>query len=223
MAKQNEVAEFSTQAVDKTTAFIEKNKKILIGVIAAIVIIALGSYLYYEKVYLPKEETASTLLAKGQNYFMQGNYDVALKGNKGDFAGFLALIDQYGSTKAGNLAKLYTGLCYAQTGNTKKAITYLEKFSKKGDTMVSPAAIAALGNCYAQEGQTDKAISLLKEAAEKSNSNSLSPTFLIQAAELLESQNNTDEALKIYKEIKAKYTEGTISEVIDKYIEKLNK
>ena len=98
--------------------------------------------------------------------------------------------------------------------------------------MVSPAAIEALGNAYAHVGQIDKAISTLKNAASKvdskadnSTNNSLSPTFLLQAGELLESQNKTDEANKIYQDIKKKYVNSALvqSNDIDKYIERTTK
>ena len=50
--------------------------------------------------------------------------------------------------------------------------------------------------------------------------NSLSPTFLIQAAIILESQNKKDEALKIYQDIKKKYVNSAVAAEIDKYIER---
>ena len=86
MAKQENTQEFSMSAVDKTTAFIEKNKKIFIGVIAAIIIIAGGIYAYQTLVVKPNEEKASYLLSKGQSYFAIGNFDLALNGDKTDFA-----------------------------------------------------------------------------------------------------------------------------------------
>ena len=72
----------------------------------------------------------------------------------------------------------------------------------------------------------------LKDAASKADSeakdgtsNSLSPTFLLQAGELLESQNKKDDALKIYQDIKKKYVNAPIvqSGDIDKYIERVTK
>ncbi|MBQ3827814.1 MAG: hypothetical protein II812_06655, partial [Prevotella sp.] len=51
--------------------------------------------------------------------------------------------------------------------------------------------------------------------------NSLSPTFLIQAAEILESQNKKAEALSIYKDIKKKYVNSPVMQEIDKYIERV--
>ena len=90
--------------------------------------------------------------------------------------------------------------------------------------------MAALGNAYANTGNIAKAISALKKAADMADSkaaddasNSLSPTFLIQAAQLLESQNKNDEALKIYQDIKKKYVNSQVvqSSEIDKYIERI--
>ncbi len=93
--------------------------------------------------------------------------------------------------------------------------------------MVSPAAVAALGNAYAHVKQLDKAVDALKKAAKMADSqaldntnNSLSPTFLLQAATILESQNKKDEALKIYQDIKKKYVNSAVSQEIDKYIER---
>lgn len=95
--------------------------------------------------------------------------------------------------------------------------------------MVSPTATAALANAYAQTGNVDKAISTLKKAADMADSkaeddtnNSLSPTFLIKAGEVLESQGKKDEALKIYQDIKKKYVNSMLvqSAEIDKYIER---
>ena len=223
MAKQELTQEFSTTTVDKTTAFVEKNKQILIGIIAAIVIIVGGLYAYHVLVAEPNEEKASYLLSKGQDYFALGNYDIALNGDKTDFNGFVNIAKKYSSTKAGNLANLYAGLCYAQKGDTKTAIKFLEEFKGQGDQMISPAAVAALGNCYAKAGDIDKAVSLLKEAAEKADNNTLSPLFLIQAGELLESQNKVDDALTLYQTAKDKYPVNAEAQQIDKYIQHATK
>ena len=59
--------------------------------------------------------------------------------------------------------------------------------------------------------------------AEDGTNNSLAPTFLVQAAQLLESQNKNDEALKIYQDVKKKYVNAQVvqSSEIDKYIERV--
>lgn len=208
----------STFKVNET--FFDKYKKAIIyGAIAVIVIVA-GAIIYHNYVALPRQEKASTALAKGQEYFGMAQYDKALNGDSIGYAGFISIASDYGSTDAGNLANLYAGLCYAQLGKWTEAANYLEKFSPADDQMISPAAEAALGNAYAHLNQPDKAVEYLKKAAQHADNNSLSPTFLIQAGEILENQGKKAEALKLYEEVKTKYFNSMQYQTIDKYIER---
>ena len=207
--------------------FLKYRKQILIAV-AAILLIVAGCLAYKTLVAEPRENKASTAMAKAQEMFAERDFQKALNGDKTN-EGFLSVIENYGGTDAANLAKGYAGLCYAQMGKWQEAVKYLEDFSPKGDAIISPAIVAALGNAYANTGKVDEAISTLKEAASMADSrsesvnNTTSPTYLLQAARLLESQKKTDEALKIYKQIKEKYVNSAVAQDIDKYIERASK
>lgn len=202
--------------------FVKYKKAIIYGVLAVVVIIA-GIIVYNNYVSAPREDKASTVLAKGQQLFGEEQYEKALNGDGATFQGLLKIASEYSSTDAGNLANLYAGLCYASLGKWNEAAQYIEKFDAKGDMMISPAAEGALGNVYAHLNQLDKAVSHLKSAAEKADNNSLSPTFLIQAGEILESQGKADEALKLYQTVKTKYFNSFQYQSIDKYIERVSK
>lgn len=211
------------ETLNKSEAFFLKYKKAIIyGVLAVIVVIA-GVIVYKQYVSAPREDKASTALAKGQEYFQQDLYEKALNGDGAGYAGFVKVASDYSSTDAGNLANLYAGLCYAGLGKWNEAAKYLEEFDTKDDQMISPAAEGALGNAYAHLNQLDKAVSHLKNAAKNADNNSLSPTFLIQAGEILESQGKAAEALELYKEIKEKYVYSMQYQTIDKYIERATK
>lgn len=208
--------------VSKSEAFFLKYKKaIIIAVIAVIAIIA--GFIYYRSMAAEKEAEASTILAKGQEFFAKTDYDHALNGDSVAFKGFLWVAKEYSSTKAGNLANLYIGLCYAQLKKWEQAASFLEKYDNTDDAMIGPAAYGTLGNVYAHLNQLDKAVECLKKAAAKADNYSLSPTFLIQAGEILESQNKPDEALKLYQEVKTKYFQSMQYQEIDKYIERVSK
>ena len=209
------------QTLNQSEAFFLKYKKAIIAAVIAIVVIIAGVVLYQTYVAGPNEQKASTILAKGQQYFLAGDYQKALNGDSATYKGFLNVISEYGSTKAGNLANLYAGLCYANLDKWQEAADYLEKFDGADDAMISPAAIGALGNVYAHLNQLDKAVSNLKKAAEKADNNSLSPTFLIQAGEILESQGKKAEALKMYQQVKDKYYNSMQYQTIDAYIERV--
>ena len=211
------------ETLNKSEAFFLKYKKAIIyGVLAVIVVIA-GVIVYKQYVSAPREDKASTALAKGQEYFQQDLYEKALNGDGAGYAGFVKVASDYSSTEAGNLANLYAGLCYAGLGKWNEAAKYLEEFDTKDDQMISPAAEGALGNAYAHLNRLDKAVSHLKNAAKNADNNSLSPTFLIQAGEILESQGKAAEALELYKEIKEKYVYSMQYQTIDKYIERATK
>ena len=214
---------------NKEDFFLKFKKQIITGVVVVLLVVA-GAILYNVFVAGPREDKASTAIAKGEQYFNEEQFDKALNGDGAGYVGFVKIASDYSSTDAGNLAKLYAGLSFYNLGKYTEAVTYLEKFSTKGDAMVSPTATAALANAYAQTGNVDKAISTLKKAADMVDSkaedvnNSISPTFLLQAGKLLESQKKNDEALKIYQDIKKKYVNSSLvqSSEIDKYIERVS-
>lgn len=222
MANKNEqVNGVSAEAqINKTEEFFQKNKKsIIIGIIALFVIA--GGVVAFNRWNSSRSDQASTVLAKGQDLFAGEQFEKALNGDGASFPGFLKVADEYGSTDAGNLSKLYAGLCYAKLGKWEEAATWLDKFSARDDQMISPAAEGALGNAYAHLNQLDKAVKHLKNAAEKADNNSLSPVFLIQAGEILESQGKKAEALALYQQIKTKYFNSYQYQSIDKYIERV--
>ena len=218
--KNQQAAPVAEQTISQSEAFFLKNKKAIIAVVIAIVVVIAGIVLYKTYVSGPRELKASTAIAKGQDYFAAGDYQKALNGDSASFKGFVNLANEYSSTKAGNLANLYAGLSYAKLDKWQEAADYLEKFDGSDDAMISPAAVGALGNAYAHLNQLDKAVSNLKKAAEMADNNALSPTFLIQAGEILESQNKKADALKLYKQVKEKYFNSMAYQTIDEYIER---
>ena len=201
------------QQVSKTEAFFENNKKAIITTVIAIIAVVVCVILLNNYYFQPRQLKASTELAKAQELFVQDQYDKALPL-------FQKVSNEFGSTDAGNLAQLYIGLCQANLGKWQEAVNALESFSGKNDQMITPAAEGALGNAYANIKQLDKAVEHLKKAASMADNNSLSPTFLIQAGEILESQGKKDEALKLYQEVKEKYFNSMQYQSIDAYIER---
>ena len=219
---QQQAPQTMEQSLNQSEAFFFKYKKAIMAAVAAVVVIVAGVVLYKTYVSGPNEVKASTAIAKGQELFMAGDYQKALNGDSANFKGFVKIADEYSSTKAGNLAKLYAGLCYAKLDKWEDAVKYLEDYDGADDQMISPAALGALGNAYAHQNQLDKAVSTLKKAAEKADNNSLSPTFLIQAGEILESQGKKADALKLYQEVKEKYFNSMAYQTIDAYIERVS-
>ena len=216
MTNKTEQVLEATENINNREAFFMKYKKAILIAVAAIIVVIAGVFLYISQISGPREEKASTALSKGQTYFNNEMFEQAVNGDGAGFVGFAKLADEYSGTKAGNLANLYAGLCYANLGKWAEAQKSLDAFSTEGDQMISPASQAALVDAF------KKAADMADSKAEDDANNSLSPTFLIKAGEVLESQGKKDEALKIYQDIKKKYVNSMLvqSAEIDKYIER---
>jgi len=232
MASKNQKgAAESFDALNQSQAFFIKYKRAIIITLSALIVLIIGVSCYKAYVQNPREDKASTALGQAQELFSQQQYKKALEGDKA-IKGFAKIASEYSGTDAGNLAKLYAGLCYAELGKWNEAIANLEDFSTRDDAVISPAATAALGNAYVQVDQLDKAVATLKKAAKAADSKaangrnySISPVFLLQAGEILENQNKTDEALSLYQEIKTNYVNSQLvqSSEIEKYIQRVTK
>lgn len=222
--KQQNQAPENIEAVSKTEAFIEKNKKAIIYSVCAIILIAAAIICYVQFWQKPHNQKANEALSACEELFLKEVYDKALEGDGQGCIGFLKVIEDYGCTKAGNIAKLYAGLSYAQLEKFEDAAKMLEDFSLQDDHIISPAALGALGNVYANLGQNDKAIKTLLQAAKTADNNSLSPIYLIQAGELYEAEGKPQEALKLYNEVKAKYVNSMAvqQQDIERYIQRVS-
>lgn len=200
----------------KSEQFLETNQKLIGIVIGAIVIVAVG-YLGLNKFYFdPRSKDAKGQMYKAQNYFEKDSFNLALNGD-GTNPGFLDIIDDYGSTDAGNLSNYYAGISYLNMGQYENAITYLKKFDTD-DLLLGPIAVGAQGDAQLELGRAEKALDLYTEAYKMNENELTTPVYMMKAGELLESSNKQAEALKLYETIKLKYPETNEGRSIDKYI-----
>ena len=206
-------------ALSRTEQFIEDNKKIISGVIGAIIVV-IGGYLLYNSFYLkPKQEEAQKQMFVAEQYFEKDSFRLALNGD-GNYFGFLNIIDEYGSTKSGNLAKYYAGMCYLRMKDFPKAIEYLDKF-KSSDKFLAPLAIGGIGDANMELGKTKEAVEYYLKAAEKVNNDFTSPIFLMKAALAYEKLGDSEKALTIYEKIEKDFPKSQESRKAEKYIARI--
>lgn len=203
-------------ALTRTEQFLETNQKLIGIVIGAIVIVAVG-YFGLNKLYLePRQKQAQEQMFMAQNYFEKDSFNLALNGD-GNNPGFLDIIDDFGSTKAGNLSHYYAGISYLHMGKYDDAIENLKKFDTD-DLLLGPISVGAQGDAQLELGKTDKALDLYTQAYKMNGNELTTPVYMLKAGELLESSSKQDEALKLYETIKEKFPESTEGRSIDKYI-----
>lgn len=206
-----------SEARTSASHFLEENQTKIIGIVAGLVIIFGGIFVYKNLIQKPKEEKAMAQMWKAQYQFEQDSFLVALENPGGGYSGFLSIIKDYKGTKAGNLSNFYAGLSYLNLGNYDAALTHLNKF--KPDDKIGPTLkYGALGDAYSELNQMDKAMDNYKKAASASDNDLLTPYYMKKLALLHEAQTQTEEALTLFKEIKSRYPNSNEALTIDKYI-----
>ena len=198
--------------------FIEKNQKMIVNIVIALIII-IGAYFGYNKfISEPKATEAANQIFGAQNYFERDSFNLALNGD-GNTLGFIEIIDKYGSTPSGNLANYYAGLSYLYTGDYQNAIKYLNKFSSE-DLLMANMAIANIGDAYMQLGEYKKAAEYYKKAAASKVNDFSTPMFLMKNGLALEKAGDYSAALKGYEQIEKDFPSSTEARDIEKYIER---
>jgi len=202
-------------ALSSTEQFIEDNQKTL-SIIALALILIVGGYWGVKKMYFqPLEQEALNNIFTAQSYFERDSFKLALNGD-GNSLGFLDVIDEYGSTRPGELAQYYAGICYLHLGDYDQAIEYLSDFSSD-DELLNATTQGAIGDANLELGNKEDAISFYKKAADLDNEIT-APTYLMKLGLLYEEMNNKSKALEAYNKIRKNYKSSPEARSIDKYI-----
>ncbi len=208
------------ESLTKVEIFIEKNhKNILIGLVSVLVVVIL--YVFYEKYYKAnKELEAQSEMFMAEKWFNMDSLNLALNGQEGNNMGFLEIVDEYGSTKQGNTAKLYVGEIYMKKGMYDDAIEYLADY-KPVDKVLGPISQGLLGDAYMQKGDKELAIKYYTEAYKYDENEFTCPIYLNKAGLVYEDMGNYDKAIEVYTILKDKYKESLYTKNAIKSIAKL--
>jgi len=210
-------------------------QKFIIAIVVAVVVIvgAVGGYTLYSnrssqaatdfgaamQTYNTPLASSTQPLAPGTKTFPDAKAR-AIEANKE----FATIASKYGLTQSGKLAEYFVGLTAMEAGQNGPAEDALKKVASSWDSGMAALGKMALAQLYQQTNQDAKAIDLYNELA-KGSAMTVSPGMAqLQLAELYQSEGKTEQARKIYAEIKdkdkdAKGKPGAASEIAS---EKLN-
>jgi tetratricopeptide (TPR) repeat protein len=220
MAKKKQSTDAGIEGVEgaltRTEQFIEDNQKWIVRIVTGVLAIV-AIFIGVKRFYLgPLEEEAHGQMFVAEQYFEIDSFNLALYGD-GNYSGFLQIIDDYGITKASNLAKYYAGISFLKSGQYEDAIEYLTKFKSK-DMMVAPIATGAIGDAYVELGETAEGLDYYLRAADMSENIFTTPMFLMKAGLIYEELGEYNKALRLYEQIDEEYPEYSRSNNVEKYI-----
>lgn len=191
---------------NRVETFVEKHKRNLLiggGAVVGVVLLTLG---YKEFIQKPMEVEAQEALYKAQNLFAADSVKSALNGNA-EVLGFLDIADEYGWTKAGNLANYYAGICYLDLGQPQEAIEYMESFSSS-DGLLEANKWGSIADAFIELKQPKEALGYYLKAADIADNDLQSPFFLKKAALTAEMLEDFDQALELFEQIKKDYSQS---------------
>ena len=215
--KQHEEDINLEEVYGKSEKFIQDNSKPLsigVGVLIAIVAVVF----YYFNMYLPPmEEEAQANMYAAQRYFKADSFQLAMYGDAKGNLGFEQVVQEYGSTKAGNAAKYYMGVSLLRTGAYEDAIAYFKAYNAE-DAMTGAIALGATGDAFAELGDYESALDYYTKAATANDNEFTAPIYLMKAGNMAEKLNKYNEALRHYETIEDNYPLSQEGRNIKKYI-----
>ena len=217
---QTEDPEVAIQsAIGRVEGFIMNNGRSLLTALIVVVVVVGGFFGYKYLISGPRAEKAAAMMFVAEQQFAVERQRERVDGN---FAGFLEVIDRYGSTDEGNLARHYAGICYLRLGEYQQALDYLKEYS--ASTKSVPEALLAAQNCglqgdaYAQLENYAEAVRMYEKAVAASDNSLSAPYYLKKAGGVYEKLGDYAKALAAYERISDDYPASMEARDIQKYI-----
>jgi len=227
MAKQH-VAEQETlgEAMNRTELFLERNGRKMGYVFLALLVVAALVYGYRALIAAPRAERAAEMIAEAQERFeaQEPDYELALVGDANG-AGFLDVIDRYGSTPSGNLAKHYAGICYLHTGDLDAAADYLARFSPvKGfaGAILNAQNWGLRGDVAVEQKDYARAVEFYEKAVKAADNNMTAPIYLRKAGLAAEALGDKAAAAAFYETVLTTYPASMEAHEVEKWLGGVN-
>lgn len=198
-----DVVEVKEQAQD----YFERNKNLILGFIAVLVI-GIGGYVVYKyMIQAPKDREARQAIFRAEQQFQRDSFALALENPGGGYEGFLDIIENYSGTETANTAKLYAGISYMNVGRFDDAIDYLQSYEATGS--YGPILKNGnLGDAYSELQDYEKALGFYKKAGNASPDALLTPYYLYKLGILAKRQGQEDTAQKAFERIKNEFPDS---------------
>ncbi|RPI72819.1 MAG: tetratricopeptide repeat protein, partial [Ignavibacteriales bacterium] len=154
----------------KAYGYFEENRTRVVTA-AGILIAVIALVYFYINNRIENNNIAGTQLSRVMSLYDQGSYLEAIEGREGtNIAGLKKIVDDYGSTENGELAKVYLANAYNFLGRNDEALKYYEDYSGSNETFKA-TALAGQAGIFSFREEYEKAADLYLKASRVSEDN----------------------------------------------------
>lgn len=203
-----------------TRSFIETNQqKLFIGVGAIVVVIV--ALIWYSNKKSEDNLAASQQLSFILPLFEKGSYQEAIDGRPGTgLVGLKAIVENYGNTEQGEIAKIYLANSYFALGDYENSLEYFKDYSG-GSKIHKASSYAGAAGCYEQMKDYAKSAEYYMKAAKITELESQKADYFLHAAINLIKSGDSKEAKSLLDRIKSEYKNSTAAGQVDKFLAQL--
>lgn len=201
----------------KIQEFVEKHKQNLIIGIGALAVLILAITWFVNK----KSEDnlrAAAKLSQIVPSFEQGQFQKAIDGEPGtQLEGFKSIVDEFGGTEQGELAKIYLANSYYSLGKYDDALEAFSDYS--GDSKIHQStAHAGMAACYEMSGDFNKAADYYKKAANIDLLKSQASEYLLNSGINYIKSGQKENAKEVLEVVKNDYKTTNAAKEVEKYL-----
>ncbi len=193
----------------KTTGFYYENKKYINYALTGLVVLAVAGVIFINN-RRSNNEKAAAELSRVMMVVDAAPADPAAQRSAIDgrpeqgILGLKAIVDNYGGTDAGELARYYLAGAYYRLGEYADALESYLAFSP-ADRMLEAGALAGAAACHEALKQFAQAAELYADAAGTDPDGVAAPEYLNSAARCHGAAGNPGEAVRLLKKLKDEY------------------
>ncbi len=209
-------------AYEQTLFFYEQNKKMIQYALTALVVIVIA-FVVYTNNRRTNDEKAAAELGKVFPVFDAGASDVrqyktAIDGQpERGIMGLKAIVDNYGGTASGEIARFYLATAYLNLGEYDDAIRQFKNFSGSGK-LLKAAAQAGLGAGYEAKGEYRLAGASYEQAAATGDVTATIPQYLSAAGRCYGLAGEKEKAVSLFKRLQREYPTSSYARDAERYL-----
>lgn len=193
----------------KTSSWIRENSSKAIG--AGVIVIGLiAVFFVWRSKQAENSEHAEIMLSRVVGIYQQGEWRKAIDGDAKQkllnepLRGLKEIASEYGSTHAGQIAKLYLGNSYYYLGKLDSAMRAFDDASEDG-SLLKAAVESGKATIFEDKGNKEEAAKLFIRAASIEKINPMNADYTLAAARNYEQTGKKEEAIKIYRKMLEDY------------------